>query len=327
MRRAANNDAVPRPVVVLLAACASLAGCGRDAAPAWSGYVEGDFVYVAAPLPGALTELAVQRGQNVARGAPLFVLEAQSEREAREEAAARLASARAQAANAGKGRRSDELAVTQAQLAQARAAAGLAVAELARRRALVAQNFISAAQLDDARTAAEQAQARVAELEAALRVGRLPARRDERQAAEAAALAASAALAQAAWREGQKRQSAPADALVSDTFFRVGEWVGAGQPVVALLPPGATRARFFVPEAELGRLALGQPVLIECDGCGAPIAARIDRIATQPEYTPPVIYSNAQRARLVFMVEARPAPADGLRLKPGQPVDVKRAPA
>jgi HlyD family secretion protein len=68
-------------------------------------------------------------------------------------------------------------------------------------------------------------------------------------------------------------------------------------------------------------------VTIDCNGCGAPIAARIDRIATQPEYTPPVIYSNTQRARLVFMVEARPDAKEGLRLKPGQPVDVRRVAA
>ena len=74
-----------------------------------------------------------------------------------------------------------------------------------------------------------------------------------------------------------------------------------------------------------GLLKLGQPVELRCDGCGAPIAARIDFIATRAEYTPPVIYSNAQRARLVFMVEARPDSKDGGRLKPGQPVDVRPA--
>lgn len=311
-------------LVAALAVGALVGGCTRAPAPAWSGYVEGDYVYVAAPLSGALTSLAVQRGQTVARGAPLFALDAESERDARTEAEARLAAARAQAADAAKGRRGEEIAVLQAQLAQARAQAELAESELARREALVAQQFLSAAQLDDARAAASQARARVAELQAALRVANLPARSDERQAAEAAAQAAQAALAQAAWREDQKQQSAPVDALVSDTFYRVGEWVPAGQPVVALLPPGGTKARFFVPEADLGSIAPGQPVTIECSGCGAPIAARIDRIATQPEYTPPVIYSNTQRARLVFMVEARPDPKDGLRLKPGQPVDVKR---
>ena len=114
------------------------------------------------------------------------------------------------------------------------------------------------------------------------------------------------------------------EALVADTFFEAGEWVNAGQPVVALLAPGAVRARFFVPEAELGALAIGQAVQLRCDGCTAPAAARIDFIASRAEYTPPVIYSNAQRARLVFMVEARPETKEDARhLKPGQPVDVR----
>jgi HlyD family secretion protein len=113
---------------------------------------------------------------------------------------------------------------------------------------------------------------------------------------------------------------------VADTFFRVGEWVPAGQPVVSLLAPSAVRARFFVPEGVLGALTVGQAVQLQCDGCGAPMPARIDFIATQAEYTPPVIYSNAQRARLVFMVEARPTEArDAARLKPGQPIDVRPA--
>jgi HlyD family secretion protein len=301
------------------------AGCTQPAPSSWSGYVEGDYVYVAAPLAGTLTALAVQRGQTLVRGAALFTLDAESERAARDEAAARLASARAQAANTDKGKRTDEIAVTKAQLVQAQSQAALAASELARQQQLLAQGFVSASRLDDARTAAQQTQAHVAELSAALRVAQLPARVDERSAATASTQAAQAALKQTQWREQQKQQSAPVDALVADTFFRVGEWVNAGQPVVALLPAAGTKARFFVPEQELATITLGQPVAISCDGCGAPLAARIDFIATQAEYTPPVIYSNAQRARLVFMVEARPDAKDSPRLKPGQPVDVRRA--
>jgi HlyD family secretion protein len=303
-----------------------LAACQRTPERLWSGYVEGDYVYVASPIGGALTTLAVQRGQNVARGAALFTLDSASERAAREEAQARATSAQAQADNTDKGRRKEEVAVTQAQLVQARAQASLAVSELKRAQQLVAQGFISPSKLDDARTAANQSQAHVAELEAALRVARLPARADERAAADALSDAARSALVQTQWREQQKQQRAPDDALVADTLFRVGEWVNAGQPVVALLPPGAVKARFFVPESELGAIKLGQNVELRCDGCGAPIAARIDFIATRAEYTPPVIYSNSQRARLVFMVEARPQAKDGVRLKPGQPVDVKPVP-
>jgi HlyD family secretion protein len=311
---------------VLLVAAALAAGCGAPSQPAWSGYVEGDYVYVAAPIGGALTTLGVQRGQQVAKDALLFALDSAAERAAREEAAARAESAQAQAADTDKGRRREEIAVIQAQLAQARAQATLAGAELVRQQQLVTQGFVSASRLDDARTAAEQSRARVAELEAALRVARLPARSDERAAADALSEAARSALAQVQWREQQKQQRAPVDALVADTFFRVGEWVAPGQPVVSLLPAGAVHARFFVPEAELARIAPGQTVRLSCDGCGAPIAARIEFVATRAEYTPPVIYSNAQRSRLVFMVQARPAAADGARLKPGQPLDVTPAP-
>ena len=309
--------------LVSLVALTLLAACSRPAERVWSGYVEGDYVYVAAPLGGALATLAVQRGQAVAKDAPLFALDSASERAAREEAAARATSAHALADNTDKGRRREEVAVIEAQLTQARAQATLAASELARAQQLVAQGFISPSRLDDARTAARQSEARVAELVASLRVARLPARPDERASADALSDAASSALAQQQWREQQKQQRAPADGVVADTLFRVGEWVGAGQPVVALLPNGAVRARFFVPEAELGAVKLGQAVELVCDGCGAAIPATIDFIATRAEYTPPVIYSNSQRARLVFMVEARPGPKDGARLKPGQPLDVR----
>jgi HlyD family secretion protein len=318
----------PHPVTTVAVACAALLGtaCTNPQPAAWSGYVEGDYVYVAAPIGGALAQLPVRRGQMVDAGVSLFVLDDAPERAALAEAAARERSAAAQAADADKGRRREEIAVTQAQLAQARAQATLADSELVRVRQLVAQSFLSPARLDDAVAAQRQARLRVAELEAALRVAQLPARVDTRAAADAQAEAARAAVAQQQWREAQKSQRAPAGGIVADTYFRVGEWVAAGQPVVSLLPPGAVRARFFVPESELATLQLGQAVTLHCDACGAPMAARIDFIAPQAEYTPPVIYSNAQRARLVFMVEARPQDAkDGQRLKPGLPVDVRRA--
>ncbi len=307
---------------VLIAAVA-LPGCGERAAHGWAGYAEGDFVYIAAPIAGRLDTLAVQAGQTVARGAPLFTLDDEAERAASEQARAQAASARAQAANTETGKRREEIAVTEAQLAQARAQAALARSELARQQQLVEQGFISKAQLDDARTAVEQSSARVAELQAARQVAGLPARRDERLAAQAQADAASQALRASDWRMAQKRQNAPADGLVADTYYRVGEYVNAGQPVLALLPPANRKARFYVGESEVGALAPGQRVTLECDGCGAPIAARITRIATQPEYTPPVIYSNAQRAKLVFMVEAWPDAKDALRLHPGQPLEVR----
>ena len=130
-------------------------------------------------------------------------------------------------------------------------------------------------------------------------------------------------MAQAAWRLEQKSVAAPRSALVQDTFFVEGEWVAAGRPVASLLPPGNVKARFYVPETVLGSLAVGRDVELRCDGCPAPVAAKVSYISSQAEYTPPVLYSKESRGKLLYLVEARPDPAEGLKLRPGQPLDVR----
>jgi HlyD family secretion protein len=315
----------PARLMGLLAISAAVlltSACSDKAPAAWSGYAEGDYVYVSAPLAGQLQTVSVQAGQSVAPGAALFTLESESEQAARAEAAARLDAAQAQATNLDKGKRPDELAVSKAQLEQAQTNAALAQRELARQQGLVAKGFVSKAVLDNASTALHQAKARVEELTAALRVARLPARLEDRTAAQATAKAAQDVLLQSTWRADQKVQTAPVQALVTDVFYQPGEFVPAGQPVVSLLPPQNRKARFFVPETDLARLQLGQTVQLHCDGCAGAIPATISRIATQPEYTPPVIYSNLQRAKLVFMVEAKPDAAHAAQIKPGQPLEV-----
>lgn len=303
-----------------------LAACHRHEDSGWSGYADADYVYVASPLAGTLATLAVKPGDAVVKGRALFTLDDEAERAARDEAHARLAAAKYQAADTDKGKRPPEVAVNQAQLAQARAQAELARNDLARKRELLAQGFVAKAQVDEAVHTLEQAQGRVAELSSTVQVARLPSREDERLAADAQAQAAQEVLRQADWRAQQKQQAAPVDAQVADTFFRVGEFVNAGQPVVSLLPAPNIKARFYVPEPQLASLALGKAVRLRCDGCGADIAAHVSFISTKPEYTPPVIYSNEQRAKLVFLVEARPSREDAPRLRPGQPLSVFASP-
>ncbi len=116
---------------------------------------------------------------------------------------------------------------------------------------------------------------------------------------------------------------APVAAVVADTDAQAGDTVAAGATVVQLLPPANIRVRFFVPEPALASIHFGERMAISCDGCGAPLVARVSFIAPQAEYTPPVIYSEQTRATLVYMIEARPAPAQALRLKPGEPVEVR----
>jgi HlyD family secretion protein len=110
---------------------------------------------------------------------------------------------------------------------------------------------------------------------------------------------------------------------VQQIYYRVGEMVTAGRPVVALLPPANVKLRFFVPEAVLPRIKLGDRIAVQCDGCPRELSARISFIARSAEYTPPVIYSLEERSKLVFMIEAHPDQPDQLRV--GQPVGIALA--
>jgi HlyD family secretion protein len=309
-------------IAAALAMAGARAACSRGETPVLQGYVEGEYVRVAAPFAGTLVRLDTKRGDDVSPGGLLFALEAVSEDAARREAEARVGQAQAQLEDLRKGRRPSEIAAVRAQLAQAEAAARLSARELARQEDLVAKGFVSRQALDQARMARDRDRDRVAELGANLATAVAGARPDESRAAEAQAAAARQALAQADWRLGQKSVEATVGGRVVDTLFVLGEWVPAGAPVVSILPPANVKVRFFVPEPRLGALRVGERVRVSCDGCGAPFEAAVSFIAPQAEYTPPVIYSKESRAKMVFLVEARPAAAQAPRLHPGQPVDV-----
>lgn len=326
--RPATSWSSLRVAAAVLAAGGLLCGCGEaPSSGAYQGYAEGEFVNLASPFAGQLQKLLVRRGATVGEGQPLYVLEQANETAARLEAEERLKSAEAKLGNLKVGRRAPEVNAIRAQLAQAQAARELSRTQLRQQEKLFAEGFVSKERLAEARAAVDRDVARVAEAEAQIRTALQPlGRSDELAGALRDAEAARAALAQAAWRLEQKSMAAPAAAYVQDTFYAEGEWVPAGRPVVSLLPPGNLKVRLFVPEPVIGSLAPGRAVEVTCDGCGPAIAAKITYISAQPEYTPPIIYSRESRAKLVFLVEARPDPKDASRLHPGQPVDVKVLP-
>jgi HlyD family secretion protein len=314
---------VTGPLPLTLAFAALIAGCADKAPAAWQGYVEGEYVLVGAPAAGRLERRFVDRGAQVQAGAPLFVLEQENEKAARQEAQQRLNNAQARLANLEAARRSTEIEAIRAQQREAIIARDLSAEQLAQQQRLYAAKFVSEATVDAARSTYERDVARVAEITAQLKAAQQSIGREKEIAAARAEVEAQrAVLAQSEWRLAQRAVQAPTQALVQDTFYSVGEWVQSGAPVVSLLPPGAVKLRFFVPETVLPRMSPGAAVQATCDGCPAPVSARITFVSRQAEYTPPVIYSREQRSRLVFMVEARPQPADAARLRPGQPVDV-----
>jgi HlyD family secretion protein len=304
---------------VLLAAGA----CAPAAADLLQGYVEGEFVHVAAPHAGELQQLPVHRGDQVATGALLFGLEDTAERAALERATGLLEHARATLADEQKGVRPSELASLQAQLGQAQAARQLADIECHRIEKLVPSGGASQSDLDRARATLERDAQRTAQLEADLQTARLGAREDRIAASEADVRTLQAEVARASWDLEQRRQAAPAGALVFDTLYREGDWVGAGDPVVVLLPPANVKVRAFVPEPRIGAVRVGDAATVHVDGVVEPARGKVTFVSPRAEYTPPVIFSRETRAKLVFLVELRFDDATAARLHPGQPVDVR----
>lgn len=311
-------------IVAALVVLCILEGCSRSESNRVQGYVEGEYVHVASPLAGALESLPVQRGTQVKEGDPLFALESTAEEAARDEAERRLAQAKANLEDLKKGKRPSEIESLKARLKQARAALALAEREFVRQKNIShIPGATAESDLDRARAARDQNRQRVAQLEAELTTAQLGARSDQIAAAEANVHALEAALAKAKWDLSQKRQAAPQAGIVFDTLYRKGEWVPAGRPVVSLLPPQNIKVRAFVPQTRIGAIHLGDPVRVSVDGVAEPFVGTVSFISPQAEYTPPVIYSQESRDKLVFMIEATFDPDTAVNLHPGQPVDVQ----
>lgn len=285
-----------------------------------TGYVEGERVYLAAPVSGAVAELYVREGGRVAAGGRTFLIDPRVQRAQADSAAAGVAAAEARAEDLRKGQRAEELSVFDAQLQAALADERQAEADYSRIEPLVRRGIYAPARLDQVRAARDAARAQTAAVRRQREVATLGARQDAIAQAEQQAAQAAGSLSEAETRLGQLAPPAPSAARVEEIFYRPGEWAAANQPILALLPDREVKLVFFVPEAEMARYRPGRTVRFSCDGCAAPGSARITWISARPEFTPPVLYSRGSRDRLVYRVEA--LPADAATLNPGLPVDV-----
>jgi HlyD family secretion protein len=292
--------------------------------PAWQGYVEADYVKAAPVQQGLLTAISVSRGDEVAKGAPLFTQDDTAERAARDQAARQLGQAEHQLANLEAASKPTEVTQAEANLADARSTLARAIRDLQRDEALLRNGYATAQSVDQRRADHRSAEAKVQAMEAALAQATAPMGREgEIEAQRAAVAAARAALAMAQWRLDQRTVAAPIGGRVADVLAQPGETMAAGAPVVSILAPENILVRFFVPETALSRLHRGDPVAFGCDGCPSDLVGTISYISPTAEYTPPVIYSESGRAKLVYRIEARPRPDQAAMFNPGQPMDVR----
>lgn len=250
-----------------------------------TGYAEGTYRYISSNYSGVLKQLLVNRGDQVTQGQVLFILDPQPESDQLEKAKADLTQA-------------------QAEVAQSNARVALAQLRWKRQATLLEKRATAQDTLDAARNLLDEAIALQDKSNASL-------------------TAARSTLMQAEWSTKQKTVNAPANAWVYDTYFLPGEVVPAGQPVLALLAPQDIYAVFFVNGDQLGSLRFGQEVIVKCTNCKSAIKTKITFISNQAEYAPPILYSNKERSKLVFRVEATPVTlTDAVKLHPGQPLDI-----
>jgi len=296
--------------LLALASLLLVAACDQPTNSRWLGYVEGETALIAPPQPGWITSIDVVRGAEVKVGSSLFTLDAVRELASRDNAQAQIAAAQEQGQQA-----MAQIAQAQAEQASIEADIERAQKELMRQQELVRIGASPRRDFETAQAAYDSAVARRRQA-AAQQTQAAAARRQ----ADAQARQAEAALMTANFNLSERTVHALVSGQVQDVYFRQGEYANAGAPVVSILPPANVFVRVFVPEPAVGNLRLGTEVHIGCDGCAPDLVGTITFVASQAEFTPPVIYSVGNRERLVFKAEAR-VPS-GLPLRPGLPVEV-----
>lgn len=309
---------------LLLALALAFGGCeSADGRNGFDGYLEGDYRYIAAPFGGKILKMHVKEGQSVKNGDVIFELENVAQRQNLEIAKANLASLKAEFDDINKGARKEELDSAKAALEQAKSALWIADKNYARAKSLQAKDAVSTKEIQSAKAEFDRAKALTDQLAAQLKSAILPARIDRIKSLEAKIEAAQAELNLAVWRLDETRVKAAQSGLIERVFYEEGEWVSAGRAAVSLLPKGALKAKFYVPLNALSKFKAKTRVQISCSGCPN-LAATVTKIASEPEYTPPIIYSQNTQETFVYRVEAALDEPNEF-LHPSLPINVRLA--
>lgn len=113
----------------------------------------------------------------------------------------------------------------------------------------------------------------------------------------------------------------PMDGVVYRRSIRVGEVATPGAVLMTVGKLEQVELTLYVPEREIGRVKVGQPVRVQVDSFpGEIFQGRVSFIASKAEFTPRNVQTQKDRLNLVFAVKVKIPNADQ-RLKPGVPAD------
>ncbi|MFA6036752.1 MAG: HlyD family efflux transporter periplasmic adaptor subunit [Legionellales bacterium] len=286
------------------------------------GYVYQEPIYMTSTQSGTLFTLNVERGQSVAQNQLLFALDPAPQNHDLIATKQQLLQAESTLMDLEKASRETVLEGLRGSVAQARAALEIAQKKANRYQELWTRKVIDTESRDEATADRDEKHAALMTAEANLAEAELGARVDAIKAQRASVESLTAQVASKEWALSQKTVIAPKDALVVDTFYRPGENVQAGYPVVELYDPNRLFAIFFISEPLLSEICLGQEISVAHDQADDKVKAVISYISPQAEYTPPVIYSRENNQILVFRVQATLSPEELKSFHAGQPIDV-----
>ncbi len=310
---------------ILLAALAVWFFNGRNASQnnelKLSGTIEVTSVEVSFKVGGRMTKRLVNEGENVKDGQLLAILE---DDELKLEYSARSAeqqAAQASLADLKAGSRNEEIAQGEAAVARFKAEANRLSRDAARMEQLYKREVIPLKELEAARAAKTASTASLHEAEQRLALLRNAPRTNAIKERQARAASASAAQGLASTRLSQSKLRSPLSGVVLSKHAENGEMLSPGAPVVTVGKLDEVWLRGYIPEADLGRIRLGQKARLKVDGWPDRIfPGTVTFISQQAEFTPKNVQTEKERVKLVYRIKITVQNPD-LALKPGMPAD------
>lgn len=309
-------------IIVLILTTFFLSACNQQSSNEYQGYLSARYTQISSNASGKLLKLFVTRGERIKAGSLLYKLDPMPETSHLKAAEADLINAQETLKNLIQGNRKTVIDGLKAQLTDEQANLNYQTKDLSRSKQLYKEKTIGLAEYQQVQTRYKSAAAKVDQIKANIAEAQLGARKHLIKAQKAAVQAAKENITSAKWSLLQKQPHTPVDAFVFDTLFQPGEFVPLNQPVVSLIAPNDLLLIFFIPEPKLSSLSLGTNISFKMDGQDTAYKATVRYIYPNAEYTPPVIYSNDMRYKLVYRVEAHIDQNNPQLLHPGQPVNV-----
>lgn len=266
-----QSEFISRPAAKVEASAkkATIAVPAGNVVLAAPGRVEGqsEVIEVGASADGVLTEVRVREGQEVAAGEVLAMVDCGDVEAERQAALALGESARQSRERLLRGTRDEERRIVTNEVASAEAVVKQAQSHFQRQSSLFETGDISRAQWEQARRDLDVAAAALRAAQDRVALVNAKALPEDLARANAEILAAENRARALAARVGKCAVRAPQAGHVLRVHLQAGETVSAltPRPVVSLADLSRLRVRAEVDERDLGRVQLGQSVLVSAD--------------------------------------------------------------